>query len=99
MTEKPPSAAQTARDALAKAEEARMISQENNRLLRELHAGLMQPLPGYSKSFVERATEVVVEAEAGKIVGEKLVWYGKVLTALGVIGASIYAAMNWGNVK
>lgn len=99
MTDKPKTATQIAKEALDKAEAAHAVSQENNRLLRELHAGLMQPLPGYSKSFVERATEVVVEAEAGKIVGERFVWYGKLLTALGVIGTAFYAAVHWGGAK
>lgn len=86
---KPKTAQQTATDAMARADEALAISLENNRMLKELHAGLMLPLPGYHKSFVQRATEVVVEAEAGKLVGEKLVFWAKVLTALAAIAAFI----------
>lgn len=86
---KPKTAQQTAAEALARADEAMMISAENNRLLKELHAGLMQPLPGYHKSFVQRATEVVVEAEAGKLMGERLVFWAKVLTAIAAIGAFV----------
>ncbi len=78
------------------AEESLAISAENNRMLKELHAALMEPLPGYSKSFVERATEVVVNAEAGRIVGERLVWYAKVFTALGTVSAAFYAMIHWG---
>ncbi len=92
----PKTAAQIADAAMARANEAFAISAENNLLLRELHAGLMKPLPGYDQSFVERATAVVVEAEAGKIVGEKLVWYAKVLAALGAIATGIYGAAHWG---
>jgi hypothetical protein len=98
-TDKPKTAAQNAAEALRRADEAHTISAENNRLLKELHAGLMQPLPGYNKSFVERATEVVVEAEAGKIVGEKLVWYAKVLAAVAAIGAGLTALVTWGNPR
>lgn len=86
---KPKTAAQVAAEALARADEAMAISAENNRLLKELHAGLMQPLPGYHKSFVQRATEVVVEAEAGKLMGERLVFWAKVLTAIAAIGAFV----------
>jgi hypothetical protein len=99
MPEKPRTAVQIAAEAMRRADEAHTISAENNRLLKELHAGLMQPLPGYNKSFVERATEVVVEAEAGKIVGEKLVWYAKVLAAIGAIGAGLTALVTWGNPR
>ena len=92
---KPKTAAQVAAEAMKRADEAMSISAENNRLLKELHAGLMQPLPGYHKSFVQRATEVVVEAEAGKIVGEKLVFWAKVLTALAAIAAFVgFASMG-----
>lgn len=90
---------QIAADALLVAEEARAMSAENNRMLKELHAGLMKPLPGYEKSFVERATEVVVKAEAGQIVGERLVWWAKVLTAIGTISAAFYAAIHLGQSK
>lgn len=90
---------QIAAQALLVAEEAHAISAENNRLLKALHAGLMEPLPGYDRSFVQRATEVVVKAEAGEIVGERLVLWGKVLTALGTIGAAFYAALHLGQSK
>jgi hypothetical protein len=95
----PQTPAQVAAAALLVAEEARAMSAENNRLLKELHAGLMEPLPGYDRSFVQRATEVVVKAEAGEIVGERLVFWGKVLTALGVIGSAFYAALHFGQTK
>ncbi len=87
---------QIAAEALLVAEEARAMSAENNRLLKEIYAGLLQPLPGYDRSFVQRATEVVVKAEAGQIIGERLVWWAKVLTALGTIGAAFYAAVHLG---
>ena len=98
-TPKPKTAAQLAQDALARADAALHMTEENNAMLKELHAGLMMPLPGYTKSFVQRATEVVVEAEAGKIMGERLVWYAKVLTALGAIVTGLYTAMHWGPSK
>lgn len=96
---KPKTAAQLAKEAIARADDALQMTAENNAMLKELHAGLMLPLPGYSKSFVERATEVVVEAEAGKIMGERLVWYAKVLSALGAIVAGLYGALHWGPNK
>ena len=86
----------TAQEAMEKAEAALAMHEETARLVRELHAGLMEPLPGYDKSFVKRATEVVIEAEAGKLVGEKLVWYAKVCTAIGTVAAAFYAAVHWG---
>ena len=98
-TPKARTAAQLAKDAIARADAALHMTEENNALLKELHAGLMKPLPGYTKSFVERATEVVVEAEAGKIMGEKLVWYAKVLSALGAIVTGLYAAIHWGPTR
>lgn len=97
--QKPKTAAQVAAEALLRANEAVALNEETHRLVKEVHAALMAPLPGYHKSFVERATEVVVEAEAGKIMGEKFVWLAKVLTALGVIGTSLYAAVHWGAPK
>lgn len=90
---------QMAAAALSRANEALSLSQETNRMMKEIHAAFMVPLPGYHKSFIERATEVVIEAEAGKIVGERFVWYAKVLTALGVIATSFYAAFHWGSPK
>jgi hypothetical protein len=86
----------TAKEAMEKAEAALAMNEETHRLVQELHAGLMKPLPGYDKSFVTRATEVVLEAEAGKLVGEKLVWYAKLFTAIGTIATALYAAMQWG---
>lgn len=95
----PKSAAQVAAEALLRANEAVAINVETNRIVKELHAALLEPLPGYKKSFVERTTEVVVGAEAGQIVGEKLVWYAKVLAGLGAIVTGFYAMVHWGGNK
>jgi hypothetical protein len=88
---------QIAAEALVRANEAVSLNEETHRMVKELRDGLMMPQPGYTRSFVDRVTEVVLEAEAGKIVGERLVWYAKVLTALSVVAAAIYSAAHWGN--
>jgi hypothetical protein len=94
-----PNAAQVAAEALLRANEAIALNQETNRLVKELRDGLLAPQPGYSRSFVDRVTQVVLEAEAGKIVGERFVWYAKVLTAIGTIGTAIYVAAHWGSQR
>ena len=91
-----PTAAQVAAEAMLRANEALALNQETHRLVKKLHEGLMEPQPGYSRSFVERTSDVVIKAEAGGIVGERLVWYAKVLTALGTIGTAFYVAFHWG---
>jgi hypothetical protein len=107
MVPKPPqTAAQIAAEALLRANEASAIAHkalavnvETNAIAKEIRAALLEPLPGYDKSFVARTTEVVVGAEAGQIVGEKLVWYAKVLGALGAIATAIYGAVHWGPTR
>jgi hypothetical protein len=44
-------------------------------------------------------SKLVAEARAGQVVGERLVWYAKVLTALGTISAAFYAAVHWGGAR
>jgi hypothetical protein len=92
-------AERVAAEALEKAERALALNEETNRMVREVHAAMLAPLPGYSKSFVERASEWMIEAEAGRIIGSRIIFYAKILGALGAIGAAFAAAVHWGQSK
>lgn len=81
MTERPPTAAQIAAQALAR-------SDENNAMLREIHAAWMTPHAAYGdKSLLDCVSTLVVEANAGRIVGKRLIFWGSVIVALGAIAA------------
>lgn len=81
--------AQAAALALRRAEEAVAMNAETHKLVKDMHQALMQPQHGYDKALIDRATEVVLEVEAGKIVGDKLARYAKVLGAILAIGAAL----------
>lgn len=92
--------AQIAAEALLRANEAHAISAENNKLLTDLHDAWMKPHAVYgNKSLLQCVSEIVADAGAGRIVGEKLVWWAKILSALGVIGTAFYAAVHLGAPK
>lgn len=97
MSDRPRSAQATAAEALLRANEALALNQETNRLVKEMHQALMQPLPGYDRSFMARASEVVIKAEAGKIVGDRLITAAKWTTAIGTIATAFYAALRFGH--
>ena len=93
-------ATQKAELALAQAKEAVRLNEETNHLMKEFHDAFMKPHAGYGdKALVACVSELVVEARSGKLVGARLIFYAKVLTALSAIGASIAALATWGNVK
>ena len=97
MTAPKRTAAAVAAEAMLKAEEALSVNVETNRLVKDLHQALMVPQPGYDRPFLHRAADVVMEAEAGKIVGEKVVLWAKWVTALGVITSSLWAVVRLGH--
>lgn len=96
MTPKPTSA-QIAQQALERAEQAVALHAETNQMVKDIHSALMTPHPGYgNQALIKCVSELVTDAQSGKIVGAKLIWYGKVLTALATISTAVYAAIHWG---
>lgn len=88
MTDKPPTAMQIAAQALARAEESHALSAENNIILKRIDAAWMQPHPAYGdRSLLDCVSTLVVEANAGKIVGKRIVFWGSVVLALGALAA------------
>lgn len=100
MTPRKMTAAETAEQALIKAEAALALNQETNAMVKEIHDAWMKPHAVYgNKSLLEVLSNLAAQASAGEIVGERLVLWGKVLTALGTIGAAFYAAIHFGQSK
>lgn len=94
---KPRTPSQVAAEALLRANEAVALNAETNQMVREIHDAWMKPHVVYgNRSLLDCVSELAAEASAGRIVGERLVWYGKVFAALGTIGAAFYAAVHWG---
>ena len=95
-----PSAAQVAAEALLRANEQAAIHAETRQMVREIHDAWMKPHVVYgNRSLLDCVSELAAEASAGRIVGERLVWYGKVFAALGTIGAAFYTAVHWGSQR
>ncbi|MGL5735298.1 MAG: hypothetical protein ACRCYS_10575 [Beijerinckiaceae bacterium] len=93
MSAAKPTASETAQEALAKAEAALELNTETNRMVKEMHAAWMQPHAGYGdRSLLQCVSQIVTEASADKIVGERLVWYAKVVGALSALGGAFW----WG---
>jgi hypothetical protein len=96
MTPKP-TASQVAQQALDRANQAVQIHEETNRMVKDIHQALMTPHDGYgNRALIKCVSELVIEAQSGKLVGAKLIWYGKILTALASISAAAYAVLQWG---
>jgi hypothetical protein len=93
-------ATQKAELALSQANEAVRLNAETNALMRELHDALMKPHSGFgNRALLSCVSDLVVEAQSGKMVGARLIFYAKVLGALSVIGGSVAAAASWGGVR
>ena len=83
--------------AKARAEEAIAIHNETNRLVKEVHQALMVPQPGYgNRAFLESAAALIVEAQAGKIIGDRIVYAAKWIGAASAIVSAIWAAIKIG---
>lgn len=100
MTDRRPTPTEAAMQALTKAEAALTLNQETNAMVKEIHDAWMKPHPVYgNKSLLDVVSNVAARAAAGEIVGERVVWWAKLLTALGTIGAALYAAIHLGQSK
>ena len=90
-----PTAADVAASALEKAEAALALNTETNHMVKEMHDAWMKPHPGYGgRTLLDCVSDLVTEASAGKIVGERIVWYAKIIGALSAMGA-----LTWWGAK
>lgn len=100
MTPRKLTAAETADQALLKAEAALALNEETNAMVKEIHDAWMKPHPVYGgKSLLEVLSSLAARASAGEIVGGRIVWWAGVMAALGTIGAAFYAVVHLGQAK
>lgn len=98
MTSRRPAAVTRAEfdELLAALEADRKMLRETHAVVMGLHTAWIEPQPGQEHGLLHRMAAVTIAAETGQAAGERIIWWAKVIGAVGVIASSLYAAIRFG---